>query len=504
MINIEEKLIQELSCAYEQLALFYDWTQEMASKKGQVGFSDILRRLTSATNSELGVVVSMGRGRSLNVLASFSNTSQNPDQAVARFKAALPDIEAKLHWNYAIPLVPTPDFPKFMIVVPWRSDSILKGVFLYTKESEHTKQETILLANASSEIISMIEQSTLTRKLQDKNNEMALYLVKDLSELKEILKKLSEMNAFNHDIIKSCVPESFDAFHIMMGVVKNSTDHSSIGKLVEHVFPREVSSAIMENKESVFAIDSKNYTIKLSVPNEPSLGCLVVKGTGGQSGEAVKSILDSYSKLIANTITIEQSNSAIQRLYNSHLLSMSKLVDAMHPLLSAKNDNAMYVIKTLSKALELPDSHREALEMATMLSDISLIYLDKRALEEYLVKGTMISGPETLRKIREHPLKSAEMISPVKSLAECVEIIKWHHERWDGYGYPDGLKGEEIPLLARVLSVVQGLTSRSIHHYMNVDDLLSNPVEIDWLKRQSGKAYDPSIVQALFNAVGVS
>lgn len=503
MINIEEKLIQELSSAYEQLALFYDWNQEIASKKSQLGFSDILRRLTCATSSELGVAVSMGRGRSLNVLASFNGDSQNADEAVKRFKEALPSIETKLHWNYAIPLDPTPGFQKFMVIVPWRSESILKGVFLYTKQTEHTKQETLLLANASSEIISMIEQSTLTKKLQDKNNEMALYLVKDLGELREILKKLAEINTFNHEMIKACVPEDSLACHTMMGVIKNSTDKSSIGKLVEHVFPRQVSTAIMEQKETSLSIDTKSYTIRLSEPDEPSLGSLVVTTPNGRPTEFTNTILNCYNKLVASTQSIEQSNSAIQRLYNSHLLSMSKLVDTMHPLLSARNDNAMYVIKTLSKALGLTDNQREALEMATMLSDISLIYLDKRSLEEYLVKGTMISGPETLKKIREHPTKSADMISPVKSLGECVDIIKWHHERWDGYGYPDGLKGDEIPLLARVLSVVQGLTSRSIHHYMSVDDLLSNPIEIDWLKRQSGKAYDPSIVQVLMRTVGI-
>jgi HD-GYP domain-containing protein (c-di-GMP phosphodiesterase class II) len=504
MINIEEKLIQELSSAYEQLALFYDWNQEISSKKNQLGFTDILGRLTCATSSELGVAVSMGRGRSLNVLASYNGDSQNTDEAVKRFKDALPDIETKLHWNYAIPLDPIPGFQKFMVVVPWRSESILKGAFLYTKQMEHTKQETLLLANASSEIISMIEQSTLTKKLQDKNNEMALYLVKDLGELREILKNLAEMNAFNHEMLKTCVPEDSSAYHTMMGVIKSSTDKSSIGKLVEHVFPSEVSVAIMEHKESNFSIDTKSYTIRLSDPDEPSLGSLVVSTPNGRPAEFANTILNSFKKLIESALSIEQSNSAIQRLYNSHLLSMSKLVDTMHPLLSARNDNAMYVIKILSKALELTDSQREALEMATMLSDISLIYLDKRSLEEYLVKGTMISGPEALKKIREHPTKSADMISPVKSLGECIEIIKWHHERWDGYGYPDGLKGDEIPLLARVLSVVQGLTSRSIHHYMSVDDLLSNPIEIDWLKRQSGKAYDPSIVQVLMRAVGIA
>lgn len=503
MSDTEEKLLQELSSAYEQLALFYDWNQQFGGKKSQESFTDILRRLTTATSSTMGLVVSMGRGRSLSVLSAFNEDGKATEESLKRFKLALPDMESKLHWNYAITLEPTESHSQYMVVVPWRSDSILKGVFLYQKDQPYTKQETILLANASSEIVSMIEQSTLTRKLQDKNNELALYLVKDLSELKAILSQLQNLQNFCADCIKMISPQGVTVYFLMLGVIKHSSDPDSIGKLSEQEFPKQVSAMVMGNKEGELEVDSVRYIIKLTDSQEPALGCHVIKSAVPLPSDKPSEIFNFFKKFTQSMNAIEQSAIMIQRLYNSHLLSMSKLTDAMHPLLSAKNDNAMQVIRIISKALEFNDNQREALEMSSILSDISLIYLDKRSLEEYLLKGTLISGPDTLRKVREHPLKSAEMISPVKSLSECTNIIKWHHERWDGYGYPDGLKGEEIPLLARALSVAQGLTSRSIHHYMSVDDLLSDPVEIDWLKRQSGKAYDPSIVKALFNAVGV-
>src|SRR5207249_158332 len=73
--------------------------------------------------------------------------------------------------------------------------------------------------------------------------------------------------------------------------------------------------------------------------------------------------------------------------------------------------------------------------------------------DEVLKKGSQLT-PAEWQLIKQHPITGETICKPLKSLRRTLPIIRHHHERWNGSGYPDGLKGEEIPLLARVLQIV--------------------------------------------------
>src|SRR5205085_2605180 len=100
---------------------------------------------------------------------------------------------------------------------------------------------------------------------------------------------------------------------------------------------------------------------------------------------------------------------------------------------------------------------------------------------------------EEFQKIRIHPQVGAEIISGVPFPYPVAPLILSHHERWDGKGYPAGLKGEEIPLGARILSVVDYfdalMSERPYHKAMSVE------AAITLLQQESGKALDPQVVQ---------
>ena len=95
--------------------------------------------------------------------------------------------------------------------------------------------------------------------------------------------------------------------------------------------------------------------------------------------------------------------------------------------------------------------------------------------------------------MRRHPLYAYQMLSPIHYLSQSLDIPHYHHERWDGSGYPQGLKGEAIPLFARLFAVV------------DVWDALSSdrpyrkripPGEVAaYLREESGRLFDPSIVE---------
>ncbi len=103
----------------------------------------------------------------------------------------------------------------------------------------------------------------------------------------------------------------------------------------------------------------------------------------------------------------------------------------------------------LGRRLKLADESIVALRRGGVLHDIGKIIIP----DEVLKKGDQLT-PEEWKLMKQHPVTGENICKPLKSLRLVTPIIRHHHEHWDGSGYPDGLRGDQIPLLARVLQVV--------------------------------------------------
>jgi putative two-component system response regulator len=131
----------------------------------------------------------------------------------------------------------------------------------------------------------------------------------------------------------------------------------------------------------------------------------------------------------------------------------------------------------------------EQLRFGAMLHDIGKLHIR----ETTLCKGQPLSAEEW-EEIKAHPLTGAEMIRDIPYLAPAVPVIRNHHERWDGRGYPDGLAGEDIPLAARIVAVADGFdamtTDRPYSPARSLQQAYEEIVEC------SGTRYDPQVVAA--------
>jgi len=146
----------------------------------------------------------------------------------------------------------------------------------------------------------------------------------------------------------------------------------------------------------------------------------------------------------------------------------------------------VYAIE-VAKELKLSRDEIEALQAAALLHDIG-----KLAVPEHILSKPGPLTQEEFQKIRIHPQVGAEIISGVPFPYPVAPLILSHHERFDGKGYPAGLKAEDIPLGARILSVVDYfdalMSERPYHKAMNFD------AAIGLLRQESGKALDPRVV----------
>ncbi len=133
-----------------------------------------------------------------------------------------------------------------------------------------------------------------------------------------------------------------------------------------------------------------------------------------------------------------------------------------------------------------------ALRRGGYLHDIGKITVP----DEVLKKGSNLTTSEW-QVMRQHPVTGENICRPLKSLREVLPIIRHHHEHWDGSGYPDGLKGEEIPLLARILQVVDVYDAlRTARPYKRA--LSHEDSERVMVNESDAGLWDPQLVRAFF------
>lgn len=144
----------------------------------------------------------------------------------------------------------------------------------------------------------------------------------------------------------------------------------------------------------------------------------------------------------------------------------------------------------IGKVMGLPPDELDALRAASLLHDIG-----KLAVPEHIISKPGRLTVEEFEKMKIHPMVGAEILEQVQFPYPVVPIVRAHHERWDGTGYPLGLKAEAIPMGARILSAVDCLdalaSDRQYRRALPLDDAMQVVVG------ESGKAYDPEVVRIL-------
>ena len=144
----------------------------------------------------------------------------------------------------------------------------------------------------------------------------------------------------------------------------------------------------------------------------------------------------------------------------------------------------------LAKDFGLSPDEEEALRAAAILHDVG-----KLAIPESIISKPGKLTPEEFGKMKTHTVVGAEIIESIAFPFPVAPLVRAHHERWDGSGYPDGLRGEEIPLGARILSAVDFLdalaTDRQYRSALPLEDVMSLIVS------ESGKSFDPQVVEVL-------
>jgi len=190
---------------------------------------------------------------------------------------------------------------------------------------------------------------------------------------------------------------------------------------------------------------------------------------------------------------LEDEKRHVEEIADLHMRTIEALALAIEAKDQTTHDHLqrvrIYALE-VAKDLQVPTEEREALQAAALLHDIG-----KLAIPEHIISKPGRLTPEEFEKMKIHPVVGAEILERVRFPYPVVPIVRAHHEKWDGSGYPLGLKGNQIPIGARILAAVDFLdalaSDRQYRRALPLEEAMSR------LEEESGKSFDPKVVQVL-------
>ncbi len=176
----------------------------------------------------------------------------------------------------------------------------------------------------------------------------------------------------------------------------------------------------------------------------------------------------------------------LKELFYKTIKSISSALDSKDPYTHGHSLRVTLYSLILAKEMDFDEKLLEEIETAGLLHDIGKIAIP----QNILCKPGKLTDEE-FAVMKSHPNNSEKLILSVKKLAGISSWLKAHHERWDGKGYPDGLKGEEIPLSSRIVAIAD--TYDAMTSTRSYRKALDHEVAIEEIKRCSGSQFDPNL-----------
>ena len=181
-----------------------------------------------------------------------------------------------------------------------------------------------------------------------------------------------------------------------------------------------------------------------------------------------------------------------EKMFIQSIWGLVQALEAKDPYAGKHSENVMYYCMGIAQTMDIPPKQMEIIRRAAMIHDIGKIG----------VPDAILSKPNRLTMhertiIEQHPLIAVRILEKMSFLEQEVAIVRYHHEKWNGRGYPDGLSEGSIPIGARILTVADALdaltSERSYHQSLSLDEAIKIVVN------SSGYDFDPDVVKALIS-----
>jgi putative two-component system response regulator len=204
--------------------------------------------------------------------------------------------------------------------------------------------------------------------------------------------------------------------------------------------------------------------------------------------------LNRYRKLRDERTNLELAHEQLLASYDDTIEGWSRAMDLRDKETEGHTQRVTKMTITLARAMGFTDDEIVHVRRGALLHDMGKLGIP----DEILLKPGKLTDEEWVI-MRQHPKYARELLDQIQYLQPALDIPYCHHEKWDGSGYPNGLKGEEIPLAARLFSVVDvwdALTSDRPYR-----PAWSSEKALAYLREQSGQHFDPRVVDMFFKII---
>ncbi|HAN10631.1 MAG TPA: hypothetical protein DCP90_08490 [Clostridiales bacterium] len=210
--------------------------------------------------------------------------------------------------------------------------------------------------------------------------------------------------------------------------------------------------------------------------------------------EQNKDIYTLMEKATTQNEVISELNKSLENSYSSIIESLRLTVDAKDEYTKGHSDRVSYYALKIGQAMNLMSEELEILIVGGYFHDIGKIGIK----DHIITKETRLTDEE-FAEIKRHPEKGFGILKSNNMFKKILPLIKYHHEKLDGTGYPEGLKGNQIPILVRIISIADSfdamMSKRTYRDKLGIEKSVSE------LKRCSGTQFDPEIVEVFIKLI---
>lgn len=244
---------------------------------------------------------------------------------------------------------------------------------------------------------------------------------------------------------------------------------------------RRISRPIAQLASSSRAVSEGQYGTNVEVTGTAELADL--SENFNRMSESIRDAFDNLKRAAKEN----------HELFINSIRALAAAIDAKDPYTRGHSERVARYASQVAREMELPAQEVRRVRLSALLHDVGKIGIDDR-----IIRKPSALTEEEFEIMKSHPVKGAAIMSAIPELKDVIPGMKHHHERWEGGGYPDGLKGEGIPLQARIVSVADTFdamtTTRPYQRAMDIRFVFQR------LRDLAGSRFDPAVVDALIRS----
>ncbi len=284
-------------------------------------------------------------------------------------------------------------------------------------------------------------------------------------------------------VVHKPVAIAFDAVRRMVAGAALSTLILALFALIAAaIFAKGLAAPIQQLAASSTAIAAGRYGQRVEVAS-----------VGREVDDLARTFNQMSGQIASSVDQLQRAASANRELFVSSIRAFAAAIDAKDPYTRGHSERVARYSRTIARHLGVSEELQDRIWIGAVLHDVGKIGIEDRVLK----KGGVLTAAE-YDQMKLHTVIGAEILGPIEQLREMLPIVRWHHEAWNGRGYPDGLRGEEIPLLARIVGVAD--TFDAITTTRPYQTAHTPEYGVQTVTKLTGTRFDAKVVTAFLKA----